>query len=375
MRSARSLQGPARYDSSMLSVESISFVVERLGFEGRGVPWVRLSGVVDGVAVWIETTSQNSAYATITAARQRGSDVGIGVEPSSLWVGAEQFSSGDAQFDGIFSRKCAKGCEEQAVAMLTVDVRSDLSALARIGTASLFDDAACAWVVPAQLSGEELAHVIRTVAHLSIAADAATATLAPPVALVESGVVSAIQAFSAERSLALQLHPLVARGRVGEDDFTLRTLEHSSSRRLPNPLHGDSIAPGFDVVLRFAEPLRGALRARPASLLDRAQAALGVGDIETGDAEFDRAFTLDAKVPDDARREVATEVLREQLNAEARRRLMTLCRANVAVSFDERGLVARGPRFANGQSATVLLQAMAELRGAMRGDAARGPYR
>ncbi|MFO0562815.1 MAG: hypothetical protein U0269_32650 [Polyangiales bacterium] len=359
----------------MLTAESVSFVVQRFGFERRTLPWLRVTGVVDGVELWMETSSQNSAYATVLANRRRGSDIGLRVSPSSMWVGAELFSSGDAQFDGIFSRSCAIGCEEQARAMLTTDVRADLSALARVGTGALYDDAACAWVVPSQLSGEELEHVLRTVAHLSVVADDATALLAPPKRLVESGVAAAIQAFASERALSLQGHPLLVRGALGEDDFTLRVLEHSSYRNLLSPLHGGSSDPGFDVALRFAEPLRGALRARPASLVDRAQAMLGVGDIETGDAEFDRTFTLDATVANDPERAAATQLVREQLNAEARRRLMVLARAKVAVSFDERGLIARGPRISSAQLALELLSAIAELRGAMRGDATRGPYR
>lgn len=338
-------------------------------------PWPRVFGLVDGVELWMETSSQNRAHATVVASRRRGSDLGLNVSPSSMWVGAERFSSGDAQFDGIFSRSCASACEEQARAMLTTDVRADLSALACFGTCALYDDAACAWVVPSQLSGAELEHVLRTVAHLSAVADDATAQLAPPKRLVESGVAAAIQAFASERSLSVQGHPLLVRGALGGDDFALRMLEHSSYRFQPSPLHGGSSDPGFDVALRFSEPLRGSLRARPASLVDRAQAMLGVGDIETGDAEFDRMFTLDATVADDPKRASATQIVREQLNAEARRRLMVLARAKVAVSFDDRGLIARGPRISSGALAVELLSAIAELRGAMRGDATRGPYR
>jgi hypothetical protein len=359
----------------MLMADSVSFVVQRFGFERRTLPWLRVTGVLGGVHLSMEPSTQNSAYATIFAGRARGSDVGIRVTPSSMWVGDERFSSGDAQFDGIFSRSCAIGCEEQAKALLTIDVRSDLSALARVGTAALYDDVAYAWVVPSQLSGDELEHVLRTLAHLSRAADEATATLPPAKRLLDSGVALALQAFASERALAFQAHPMVVRGQLGEDDFVLRVLENSSHRKLTSPLHGGSSDPGFDVSLRFAEPLRGALKARPASLVDRAQAMLGVGDIETGEAEFDRAFTLDAKVADDPKREAATQLVREQLNAEARRRLLLLARAQVSVSFDERGLIARGPRISSAQSAIELLSALAELRGAMRGDATRGPYR
>ncbi len=334
-----------------------------------------LTGAFEGVPVQLQPSGNNSASLTMVAHRPRGSDLGLRVFSSSMFRSAERFATGDDAFDGIFGRDCAPGCEPEAPSLLTSDVRAALRAMSVAGSVELYDDCVFAYCQPSTLSQEELDSMFRSLIAAVRASDEATLALDAPLALRSMGASAALEAFARERALSVARHPFALSGAIDHDQFALRFCCQYEGRRGGDPLHGGALEPGFDVRVRFAEPLRGGLSVRPASMLDRAQALVGFGDIETGDRGFDRACTIGTRVENDPDRSIATQLVREQLNERARARLTALAAAGVVLSLDDRSLVARGPLVIEPRALIELVSNVASLRSAMRVEAPRSAYR
>lgn len=367
----------ARYRSIVSAIHHPFVVSLAERFLGISPATLQLSlrGAFEGVPVELQPSGNNSASLTMATHRPRGSDIGLRVFNSSMFRSAEQFSTGDDAFDGIFGRGCATGCEPDAPTLLSSDVRAALRAIAASGSVDLYDDCAFAYCQPSMLSQPELDSMFRSLIVAVRACDDATLALDAPLALRRFGASTALEAFARDRGLSVQRHPFALSGAIDGDHFVLRFCCEYEGRRGPDPLHGGAREPGFDARVRFAEPLRGGLFVRPSSVLDRAQALVGLGDIETGDRGFDRAWTIGARVEDDPDRSIATQLVREQLNERARARMIALAAAGVVLSIDDRSLVARGPLVIEPRALIELVSSIASLRSAMRAQAPRSAYR
>jgi hypothetical protein len=352
---------------SLLIPEAVTYVIARHGLRAVNAINGGFSGELSGVAISLITNANGrSGESLLSATIVPGTDLGLRVrQATGMFDSASSFSV-DAEFDGIFQRECDPRDAESARKVLGADVRDALMVLARYGSCALHDDQVRCALLVSMLSGPEFDSALRACVQVATAVDAARRTLAPPAALRHGGVDEGLTRALDGHRVSISSHPFCAVGALDEDAFSLRFVTHFSGRAGGDPLLGASATPGYDVSITFAEPLAGGLRVRPSSWLDRAQSALGIGDLALGDAPFDRAWTVEAQ---DER------AARAQLNARARELLQQLGALGLACSLDARGLSGRGAMLRSAEDAFALVTTLAALRGALRGTVAQGPYR
>ena len=352
--------------------ESLAHVVRVFGLTSANALTVHYHGVVEGYPLTILPAGDRSGSLIVSASRARPSDLGLSLTMSNTFFSREDFASGSLQFDGIWSRACARCSVELAPQLTNAEVRSALMTVAQQG-GGMCDDLVWGEANATLWTGEEFERFIRAMIHAARAADEATANLPAPPDFQRVGVADALESLSREHAHTFARHPMQIAGMLGEDRFSLRAVAHYDGRRLPDPLHGATGATGYDARVHFAEPLRGELSLRPASALDRVQAALGIGDIETGDAAFDRAWTIQCKVAGD--RAAATALVREQLNPPVRALLSRITATGFSLSLDARGIVGRGPFPKERRVVEEVVGALAAVRQALRGVPSQVPYR
>lgn len=355
--------------------ESLAHVVRVFGLTSANALTVHYHGVIEGYPLTILPNGDRSGSLLVSVNRARPSDLGLSLTMSNTFFSREDFASGSLQFDGIWSRACARCSVELAPQLTNAEVRAALMTVAQLGGGGMCDDLVWGEANATMWSGEEFERFIRAVVHGARAADEATANLPAPPDFQRVGVADALESLAREHVLTYSRHPMLIAGMLGDDRFALRLVAHYTGRRLPDPLHGASGETGYDARVHFAEPLRGELSLRPASALDRVQAALGIGDIETGDAAFDRAWTIQCNVEGDRDRAAATALVREQLNPVVRELLTRLTATGFSLSLDARGVVGRGPFPKERRVVDEVIRTLAALRQALRGSSSHGPYR
>lgn len=353
--------------------ESLAHVVRVFGLRSSSAISVQYHGVVDGYPLSIQANGDRSGALVVSVSRLRPSDLGLSLTLSTAFFSSEDFASGSVEFDALWSRSCARCSVELAPQLTTADVRAALMSIARTGGGGLCDDLAWGDANSVVWTGEEFERFVRAVVAAARAADEATVNLAAPLDLQRAGAVDALESLAREHSLTFARHPLTVAGMLGDDRFSLRAIAHYTGRRLTDPLHGATGQRGYDASVHFNEPLRGALSLRPASALDRVQAVLGMGDIETGDAAFDRAWTIQCSVEGD--RDGAVALVREQLNDRARALLTRIAARGFVLSLDARGVVGRGAFPKERGDVEEVVRSLAALRQALRGSSSHTPYR
>lgn len=357
----------------MFVSEALTYVQQRFNMSSVGTFLFELRGQVDGVAIRFDASADRSKRLRFTAFRPRGSDIGLSVDPAGMFAGAARFATGDSEFDGIFSRSCAPGDEAAAEAIVDSAVRAELRSISRLADAALSDHWVTATSAQSTLSGPELEQLARAAVAAALAADRATDALSAPAALARLGVDRALEDAARAHSLALRRHPLAAGGTTERGDaLALYFAANRSPASLLDPL-AFTFDAGCIARVSWVEPLGGPLTVRPASLIDRAQAALGYGDIEVGDAEFDKAFTITARVEGGA--DAARSVVVSQLNARARSLLLRARLLGIECSLDERQLFARGPLPKSAADVHELVRVLVGLGPALRDRTSTSPYR
>lgn len=328
---------------------------------------VRRVGAVSGVAVSVARIPARSGNAdTVIVARPpRRPDVGLHVHGASTIPCLDRkLETGDAAFDGVFALHAATGEAEAARRVVSKPVRRSLQRLAGTGWPAVVDDAV---VYELSMAGTDEAEVRARVAEcvrcaLAVA-DAAT-TLDAPQPLRDAGVAAAFEAAGRARGMAVERNAMRAEGKAGRGFLSVRW-------RVRAPVRVDHFSPedgavGWLARLRFDEPLGVGLALHPASLAERLQSAVGLRDLQTGDADFDRAWAV-------AARDEASALL--VLHANARRMLGHLAALGLRVSLDDEGLSFEGDLPRDPDVVDRAMEVLDGARDALRPQMAIGPYR
>lgn len=351
----------------------LAYVRERFKLEQSGLMFIKLNGVVDGVQVHITTSADRSNQLRVTAYRPTGSDIAINVGTARLFVEGVSFESGDREFDGIFSCGCSAGNEALAQAMLDSSVRAGLLAIVQIAEATLTDFWVAAIGSNVSITGPELARVVQATIDVARAADRATEALGSPAELAGAGLESLLEDTAKREGYSFRRHPLAIAGTTEHGDhLSVFLATQGAVMPVAELLQRSVPSRGTVVRVAWAEPLFGSLTVRPASLVDRAQSMLGVGDIELGHHEFDKAFVIGVRADSaDAMRELAET----QLNARVRARLLQAKTYGLECALDDRQLVGRGHLPSSPEAALEILRIATEIAPAIRQRKATNPYR
>lgn len=325
------------------------------------------SGTVAGIPVTLANRSQGSEHGFVIEAYAReGADVDLGCRlQGGLLDGAGACGVEDSAFNGIWHTECGAGEESTARRLLSPAVRGELMTIARLGTGTLFDDSVRC-VVERNAEAPEVISAMRACVDAMRALDEAAADADAPAYLLARGFGDAAREAATERSLRLAMHPLRAEGALGEDAVALRFRSHFRTRRRHYALAPELRSPGYWLALRFREPLGAGLAARPANWVDRAQSAVGLKDLQVGDAAFDRAWRIEAR---DEARALAL------LNPEARAVLTDLVALGGAPTLNDELLVYQSKLPESPSTVARVLSRVASLRAALRARAAESPYR
>lgn len=356
----------------LLSSPTLDTLVTRLQLSREGL--FSFVGVVDGMTVRFDPSGDRTKNLVVSALRHRVSDIGLDVKPSGMILGARRFETEDPAFDGLFSRSCEPGDETLARAICDGAVRQALTALAAMGEVTLDDDRVTTVVSLPALSVDELERVVRTAVAAARAADRATKGLSASKEIAARGIDEALRSIAASNDLMALAHPATLAGTTRHGDH-LDVRIFCADRRLRAWTVSSRPARGLHANVVWAEPLARSLRVRRSSAFDRAQSLVGLGDVQLGDAPFDRAWTLQMQFDGRGEASRASELLRAQLNDEVRRLLMGSIELGVELSLDDRGLVATGPFPSSSANVEALARLLIALGPALRARGSDGPYR
>lgn len=313
-------------------------------------------GVLRGLPVELrEAPRGETAAIGIFIRRQDGSDLDLDARPARGIFDGDTTPTGSRAFDDVFVVHVAPEEREFVPATMSAGVRAGFAALAVGGYPHLHDDHFRVHAVTIPKTPPELDTLLARCVDVVLEADAAAAMLPSPKPLRHDGIADALLEHARSMNLSVRANPLVVEGAVDGAHLILQCRAYGSHASRGCRLH-----------VRFREPLGVGLDARRASAFDRAKELIGLGDIHTGDADFDRAWTLRARDPDG---------LRAMCGDEARRVLSQLAEGSIAVTLDDDTLIARYPLPTSLHTLPRLLTRAAELRSVLRGSASVGPYR
>ncbi|MFO0601894.1 MAG: hypothetical protein U0324_01910 [Polyangiales bacterium] len=327
----------------------------------------RWAGALSGVGVDVARVSVRTGDSdTVVVARPpRRPDVGLHVHGASMIPCFDRkLETGDGAFDGVFALHAAAGEEEAARRVASKPVRRSLQRLSGTGWPAVVDDAV---VYEFSMAGTDEAEVrarVEECVRCALAVADAAATLDAPNALRESGVAAAFEATARARGMAVERNAMRAEGTAGRGFLSVRWRVHAPVR--VDHFSADDAAVGWFARLRFDEPLGVGLALHPASLAERLRSAVGLRDLQTGDADFDRAWAV-------AARDEASALL--VLHANARRMLNHLATLGLRVSLDDEGLSFEGELPRDPDVVGRAMDVLDGARDALRPQMAVGPYR
>lgn len=345
----------------------VATVAQHFGLQTHSDLFSAARGTVDGIPVTLTNRSQGSEHGFVIEAYAReGADVGLKCRlQGGLVDGAGTCGIDDSVFNGIWHTECAGGEEPTARHLLSPAVRGELMTIARLGTGTLFDDSVRC-VVERNAAAPEVIGALRACVDAMRALDEAASSADAPGYLLSLGFADAAREVATERSLRLVMHPLRAEGALGDDHVVLKFRAHFRTRRGHDALAPELGSPGYWLAVRFREPLGAGLTTRPANWVDRAQSAVGIKDLQVGDAAFDRAWRIEAR---DESRALAL------LNPAARAVLTDLVALGGAPTLTDELLVYQSRLPESPSTVARVLSRVASLRAALRARAAETPYR
>lgn len=346
---------------SLLLPDSIEYINKQYHFE-------RMSATIRGVACGLSWITQNRSQAlSVYAKFSPQFDLGLYAFQSESPFGSfSSYAVKDEEFMGIFTISCAQGDVENAEKVLSAKVRAELRTLARLGSAVLADDGVRCLIQPGMMTGPELAMVVEACVNIAEEVGRLKGQLSAPTLLRENGVAAALTATAQGLDLTVEQHPFSIHGASTHSSIQLQFQTQFVHRLFDGVLAILRARPGYHLQLRFAEPLGLALRLRTASLFDRAQSALGFKDLQVGDAEFDRRWTIHAKHEERAR---------AVLHAQTQSALNTLADLGLDLALDDQGLTGVGSLLKRPNDAEKLLQIISELYQTLQPRVVNGPYR
>lgn len=325
-------------------------------------------GVYDGVQVYLaQFYAGRERLYSMTARAPFGADLDLRLEHSGFFLeGSRTFTIESAQLASICQWDCAPGDASIAGTLFDSHVCDDLLTIARLSTVSVRDDG-----VRAIYRGFESADVQIALARAAVSAvkglDARLLVAPTPTPLRAEGVAEALLATASEMGLFARAHPLTLWGPASGDELVVRYVGNVGRRFFSDgPFGVAEPDAGAYARVRFAEPLGVGLRLRSATWLDRAQSAVGLKDLQVGDAAFDRAWRIDATDEAGAR---------ALLTPSFRKTVDELATLRFEIEITDQGLTARAPLARNATEGTRALRLLAAVRSAMRTPLTLGPYR
>lgn len=324
-------------------------------------------GVLDGVALSLTVLGRQDGDvgAVIVARPPRRPDIGLHVRGASAFPSLRRkVDTGDATFDGVFVTHVPASEEEAARRLLARSVTRVLHRLAGVGWPVLTDEALVFRSLMDACTVDEVTARIRWCVECALAVAEGAAALDAPHPLQRTGVAAAFEAAARARGMAFERNTLRAEGAVGRGHLAVRC-------RTRAPMAVNHFVPpeervGWRARLRFDEPLGVGLTLHPASLADRVKSAVGLRDLQTGDADFDRAWTIAA------RDEAGATVM---LHAGARRVLTGLAGLGLEVALDDEGVALEGALPAGPEAVVRAMELLDGARDALRPAMGVGPYR
>jgi hypothetical protein len=327
----------------------------------------RFDGRVTGVAVAVTAVGARpgGGDAVVVARLPRAMDIGLHVRGAPVIPGRMGHRGvGDPRFDGVFVTDVASGDLGALTQVMSRDVKRLLHRLAASGWPTLTDDALVFACVVRGSSPAEVQARIGWCVECARAVSDAAANLEAPHPLVCSGVASALTQAARARRLVVTRNALRAEGAIAGGHLAV---EMRSRAAIPLvDFAPERRATGWRGHLRFDEPLGVGLTVHRATLGERLMRAAGARELRSGDADFDRAWTLAACDESLARRMVGPR---------SRRVLEALAACELAVSLDDAGLSFAGELPESAATVTRALDALDHLRDALRPSLAVSPYR
>lgn len=320
----------------------------------------RWNGTVDGAFVELRhhVRGESPVGLTVIAWREFPSDLGLSVHQSGGFLMREaSLSTGDASFDTLFA---TRGCADDVDLIpqqLDPEVRAGLLQQGVLSHPSLSDLAAVCQFPVDTLTPDEVIGRVRACVALAHTADRAAEKLDAPQRLRLDGTASAAARRAASLGLTARMNQLSARGALAHATvaFSVRTTERAE---LWGDIIDQSVSPGVKLTAVATAPLGFSLRVSPAKLRDRLLDFVHAGDLKTGDAAFDRAFTIVTNDGDAALR---------ALNPEVRKTLSQMLSLGLVPTLDGERFEARGPVPEHAESLPQSLELVAGLFDAMRG--------
>lgn len=352
----------------MFDPPAVVEAVAALGLRSTGGLTAEYEGLVDGLRVRLRGAwnRQSDLDLIVEAFPAFGLDLGLWVRQAGLFLGGPaNVETGHAAFDGVMQVSVAEGEEAAGRSLVDESIRAALQGLLVVGRPEVTDTLVALNLSSLHLASDALLARVRDCVRIARAVDALGARLPPPTALAP-GVAAAFEAACAEHGLGYRAHPMTGTGETRDAAVSVAWRARATAWSAGTPVLHDGDRTGFRLALRFHEPLGAGLRVEPAGLGDRLKGLIGLGDVEFGDAGFDRAWRVEAK---DAR--AAEELLTEA----ARSRLGGLRALGLTLTLHDGGLDGSGALPTDPAGVPEAIRLAVGLREAMRPSTARGAYR